>query len=80
MKILKKITGTIILLIIISLFFLACYLFPLQLESCRKKIVEGAPDAPGYVFGFITYLVLYLIFSFFLIKLSLKLIREKKQI
>ncbi len=78
MKIIKKIIGTIILLFTILLCFPAFYTFPIQFENCKKKFEDGAAGAPGYTIGFLTCLVLYLLISFFLIKLGLKLIREKK--
>ena len=78
MKIIKKITGTIILLFTILLCFPAFYAFPIQFENCKKKFENGVVGAPGYAIGFVTCLLLYLLVSFFLIKLSLKLIREKK--
>nr|WP_199002338.1 hypothetical protein [Flavobacterium sp. ASV13] len=78
MKILKRITGIILLLFAVLICFPAFYAFPIQFENCKKKIEDGVVGAPGYMIGFITCLVLYFLILFFLIKLSLKLIRKKK--
>jgi len=78
MKIIKKITGTIILLFTILLCFPAFYAFPIQFENCKKKFKDDVVGAPGYTIGFVICVLLYLLVSFFLIKLSLKLIRKKK--
>ena len=78
MKILKKITGVIILLFAISLCFPAFYAFPIQFENCKKKFESGVVGAPGYAIGFFICFVLYALVLFFLVKLSMKLIRKKK--
>ncbi|MBF4488031.1 hypothetical protein [Flavobacterium sp. CSZ] len=78
MKTLKKITGIIILLLIILLCFPAFYAFPIQLENCKKKFESGAIGAPGYAIGFFICFVLYVLVLYFLVKLSIKLIRKNK--
>lgn len=78
MNILKKIAGIIILLFAILLCFPAAYAFPIQFVNCRKKFEEGAIGAPGYSIGFLICFVIYALLTYFLIKLSLKLIRNKK--
>ena len=78
MNILKKIAGIILLLFTILLFFPVSYAFPIQFENCKKKFEEGAIGAPGYTIGFIICLVFYILITYFLIKLSLRLIRKKK--
>lgn len=74
MNILKKISGAIILLFAILLCFPAVYAFPIQFGNCIKKFEEGVTGAPGYAIGF----VIYVLILYFLIKLSLKLIKKKK--
>lgn len=78
MNILKKISGAIILLFAILLCFPAVYAFPIQFGNCMKKIEEGVTGAPGYAIGFVICFVIYVLILYFLIKLSLKLIRKKK--
>lgn len=78
MNILKKITGTIVLLFAVLLCFPAVYAFPIQFENCRKKFEEGVIGAPGYAIGFVICFVIYVLMLYFLIKLSLMLIRKKK--
>lgn len=78
MNILKKITGIILLLFTILLCFPAAYAFPIQFENCKKKFEEGVIGAPGYAIGFLICFVFYILITYFLIKLSLKLIRKKK--
>ncbi|HJY14255.1 MAG TPA: hypothetical protein VJ304_15780 [Flavobacterium sp.] len=78
MNILKKITGTILLLFAILLCFPAVYAFPIQFENCRKKFEEGVTGAPGYAIGFVICFVIYVLMLYFLVKLSLKLIKKKK--
>ena len=78
MKTLKKITGVIILLLAFLLCFPAFYAFSIQLENCKKKFESGAVGAPGYAIGFFICFVLYALLIYFLIKLSIKLIRKKK--
>lgn len=78
MKIFKKIAGIIILLFTVLLCFPAFYAFPIQFENCKKKFEDGVIGAPGYAIGFLTCLVFYLLITYFLIKLSLKLIRQGK--
>ncbi|KAF2334512.1 MAG: hypothetical protein REI96_22425 [Flavobacterium nitrogenifigens] len=78
MKILKKITGVIILIFTVLLCFPAFYAFPIQFENCKKKFETGVVGAPGYAIGFLTCLVFYFLITYFLIKLSLKLIRQRK--
>jgi len=78
MNLLKKIAGSITLLFTILLFFPAYYVFPIQFENCRKKFDEGIIGAPGYAVGFLLCIMFYVLISYFLIKLSLKLIKNKK--
>jgi hypothetical protein len=78
MKILKKITGITILLFTILLFFPAFYAFPIQFANCKKKFEDGVVGAPGYTIGFLFCLIVYILIIYFLIKLSLKLIRREK--
>lgn len=78
MNILKKIAGIIILLFTILLCFPAVYAFPIQFENCRKKFEAGVVGAPGYAIGFLTCFIFFVLIIFFLIKLSVKLIRKKK--
>lgn len=78
MNILKKISGAIILLFAILLCFPAVYAFPIQFGNCMKKFEEGVTGAPGYAIGFVICFVIYVLILYFLIKLSLKLIRKKK--
>jgi membrane-anchored glycerophosphoryl diester phosphodiesterase (GDPDase) len=78
MNILKKIAGIIILLFAILLCFPAAYAFPIQFENCRKKFEDEAMGAPGSAIAFLICFVFYVLLTYFLIKLSLKLIRKKK--
>lgn len=78
MNILKKISGAIILLFAILLCFPAVYAFPIQFENCMKKFEDGVIGAPGYAIGFVICFAIYVLILYFLIKLSLKLIRKKK--
>lgn len=78
MKILKKIAGIIILLFAIILCFPAVYAFPIQFKNCRKKFEEGAIGAPGSAIAFLICFVFYVLLTYSLVKLSLKLIRKKK--
>ena len=78
MNILKKLGGIIILLFTILLCFPAAYVYPIQFENCRKKFEEGAIGAPGSAIAFFICFIPYVLITYFLIKLSLKLIRKKK--
>ena len=78
MNILKKIGGIIILLFTILLCFPAAYVYPIQFENCRKKFEEQAMGAPCSAIAFVICFVFYVLLTYFLIKLSLKLIRKKK--
>jgi len=78
MNILKKIAGIILLLFTILLCFPAAYAFPIQFENCKKKFEEGVIGAPGSAIAFLICFVFYFLITYFLIKLSLKLIRKKK--
>ncbi|MCA1918878.1 MAG: hypothetical protein LDL38_05720 [Flavobacterium piscis] len=78
MKTFKKIIGILILLLAILLCFPAFYAFPIQFENCKKKFESGVVGAPGYAIGFFICFVLYALVLFFLVKLSIKLIRKNK--
>jgi hypothetical protein len=78
MVILKKIAAIIIILFTILFSFSIIYTFPILIERSKKKFEDGLIGAPGYVIGLVISFIFSVFIIYFLIKLSLKLIRQKK--
>lgn len=78
MNILKKLLGIITLLLTL---FLSCgliYAHKITFFKAKRKFEEENIGAPGYAIGFIITFCLSVIVIYFLTRLGLKLLRNKK--
>ena len=78
MNILKKILGIIILLFTILLSCAFLYALTGTFLSMKRKIEAGESGVYGYVIGYILALCLSILVVYFLTRVSLKLLRNKK--